>query len=153
MFCPTCGTALTSQTKYCNRCGAHLASKDPDAIKLFEKRMDSEMEGLFWSTIMGLGLILGGLVVLKKIQLGDAFILAWLILSSTAFITYFAVGLWQVRRLAKLSTEATGNVKHGQRGIEELNPSSAAPLNAAPSVTEHTTRTLEPVPRISRGEH
>ncbi len=148
MFCPSCGLALAHQTKYCNRCGAHLASRDPEAIKLFENRMDSEMEGLFWSTMMGLGLVLGGLVVLKKIELGNSFILAWMILSSAAFITYFCVGLWQVRRLAKISKAVTENVELAPpRETHELDPAKLPiQLTAAPSVTEHTTRTLEPIP-------
>ncbi len=153
MFCPTCGKALTLQTKYCNRCGAQLSSKDPDAIKLFEERMDSEMEGLFWSTVLGLGLILGGLALLKKVEIGDWYILAYMILSSAAFITYFGLGLWQVRRVARMSKEAKGDIELAQRDTTELDPArSAVPLNAAPSVTEHTTRTLEPIPRTSRSD-
>ncbi len=154
MFCPSCGMALVQQTRYCNRCGAHLINRDSDAIKLFEKRMESEMEGLFWSTVFGLGLILGGLIVMKKVQLSDWFLLAYMILSSAAFMTYFGLGLWQVRRLAKSSKDATSNVEPGQRDIDELNQaSSESLLHAAPSVTEHTTRTLEPIPRVLKNDH
>ena len=67
MYCPSCGQALAQQMKYCNRCGAQLATpKDSDLIALFEKRMDSEMEGLFWITVLGVGLILGGIALMKN---------------------------------------------------------------------------------------
>jgi hypothetical protein len=44
MYCPSCGTALSQQTKFCNRCGIALTPKDSELIALVEKRMDSEME-------------------------------------------------------------------------------------------------------------
>jgi len=148
MLCPSCGVALEQQMKFCNRCGSQLS--DPQAagaIELFEKRMDSEMEGLFWITVFGIGLVLGGMVLMKKVQLGEWFILAYMILSSAAFVTYFGLGVWQVRRLAKISKAANGVVQPGQLDTNELHPASARTLleSSAPSVTEHTTRTLEPI--------
>jgi len=88
--------------KYCNRCGAHLVTtKGDDTVKLFEKRMDSEMEGLFWITVLGLALILGGMALLKKVQLSESLIIAYMILSSVAFIAYFGF-----RSLASSSAES-----------------------------------------------
>lgn len=54
MFCPSCGVALSSKMKFCNRCGSQLGGSDHvELIKTFEKQMDSEMEGLFWITLWG----------------------------------------------------------------------------------------------------
>ena len=147
MFCPSCGVALAQQMKYCNRCGAHLiTTKEAAEIELFEKRMDSEMEGLFWITILGIALILGGMILMKKVQLSEWMIIAYMIFSAAAFVTYFGLGVWQVRRLARSSKEATGALQPGQLDTEELIPARVPiALEAAPSVTEHTTRTLEPV--------
>ncbi len=147
MICPFCGVALAQQMKYCNRCGTQLiTTEDAAGIELLEKRMDSEMEGLFWITVFGVGLILGGMVLMKTVQLSEWLIIAYMILSSMAFITYFGLGIWQVRRLAKSSKEANGSVQLGQLDTNKLNPAKARTLlGAAPSVTEHTTRTLEPV--------
>ena len=155
MFCPSCGIALTQQLKYCNRCGAQLnATKETALVELFEKRMDSEMEGLFWITILGLGLLLGGLFVLKKVLgLGEGLLFAYMILCSTALMMYFGVGIWQIRRLAESSKQASRAPQLGQIETNEL--SSAKPpatLAPAPSVAEHTTRTLEPVPVRSRSK-
>lgn len=149
MFCPSCGMALAQQMKYCNRCGAQLlTTKEADLIKLYEKRMDSEMEGLFWITVLGIGLVLGGMALMKKVQLSEWLIIAYMILSSLAFLTYFGLGVWQVRRLAKSSKEANGVGQLAQPErpeTKELHPANArASLEPAPSVTENTTRGLEP---------
>jgi hypothetical protein len=107
--------------------------------------MDSEMEGLFWITVLGIALILGGMVLMKKFQFDLWMIVAYLALSSSAFITYFGIGVWQVRRLAKSSTESN-EVRLERRETQELYPDrSVAELASFSSVTEHTTRTLSPV--------
>ena len=153
MFCPSCGIALPQQLKYCNRCGASLAdTRETALVELFEKRMESEMEGLFWIIVFGLGLLLGGLVVLKKaLELGENLLFAYMILCSMALVMYFGLGVWQIRRLAQSSKEAGGTLQLGQAETKELNPAQTLPtLEPASSVTEHTTHTLEPVPRQSK---
>lgn len=150
MYCPSCGVALSQQLTYCNRCGAQLTpQKDADLVKLFEERMDSEMEGLFWITVFGVGLILGGIALMSKVlHLGEGLIIAYMALSSAAFMAYFGLGVWQVRRLARSSREAKDIVTAGRLDTSELNlHQTPATLPPAPSVTENTTRTLEPVGR------
>jgi hypothetical protein len=149
MYCQSCGTPLAVQMKYCNRCGAHLSTtKDDDRIKLYEKRMDSEMEGLFWITVLGLGLILGGMAVLKKVQLSESLIFAYLILSSAALMAYFGLGVWQVRRLNRRSKEDTGSIELEEQNTNALGPVAAwTTLEAGSSVTDQTTRGLDRVPR------
>jgi hypothetical protein len=134
--------------KFCNRCGAHLVTTgDDDRVKLFEKRMDSEMEGLFWITVLGLALILGGVVLMKKVQLSESLIVAYMILSSAAFIAYFGLGVWQVRRLNRSSKEASGSVQLEEPDLNKLDPAKAWPtIEAGSSITEQTTRGLARVP-------
>jgi len=152
MFCPSCGAALVSKMKFCNRCGSNLAVMDLAAkdqvelIKTFEKRMDSEMEGLFWITVMGMAAIFGGAALLKKLQLTEFVIVGFMIFGAIAFLSYFALGVWQVRRLARRGEEVSGAAAFEQEPSEtrELNP---AQTWETASVTENTTRTLEPVSR------
>ncbi|HZG50996.1 MAG TPA: hypothetical protein VEZ40_02570 [Pyrinomonadaceae bacterium] len=149
MTCPSCGIALPLQLKYCNRCGAQLTTaKETELVAIYEKRMESEMEGLFWITVFGLGLLLGGLVVLKKsLDLGEGLLLAYALLCSTALAAYFGLGVWQIRRLARSSKEAARTLQPGQVETNELPPfKTPATLEPALSVAEHTTRTLEPEP-------
>ena len=140
MYCPSCGTALTQKTKYCNRCGAKLSSKKLDSS---EKRLDDYLDGLFWITVFGLGLILGGMALMKKVlQLSDGPIIAYVILSSTAFIINFALSLWQVYRMTRDAKELKGN--HQKLDTNDLGPAKELlSLDAPPSVTEKTTRDLE----------
>ena len=148
MFCPSCGVALAQQVKYCNRCGTHITTGEVDVIQIIEKRMDSEMEGLFWITVFGLAFILGGMALMKKLYLSEGLIIAYMILSAASFMAYFALGVWQVRRLAGSLKQTPDAEVLIQADTNELGPAKARiSLGAALSVTEHTTRTLEPIPK------
>lgn len=146
MFCSSCGVALPQKMKYCNRCGAQLISTKKGALIESEKRLYDESVDLFWVTVIGLGLILGGMVAMKALQLSNALIVAYMILGSTAFTINIALSLWQIRRQARISEQArTDQLSQGSNAPKEL---ESRPLpEALPSVTEHTTRTLEPVLR------
>ncbi|HJQ69258.1 MAG TPA: zinc ribbon domain-containing protein [Blastocatellia bacterium] len=140
MYCPSCGTALAQMTKYCNRCGAKLNSKKSDPV---EKRLDDYLDGLFWITVFGLGLILGGMALMKKVlQLGDGLIIAYLVLSSTAFTINFALSLWQIFRMTRNPKGLKGD--NQTLDTNDLGPArEPLSLDAPPSVTERTTRDLE----------
>jgi hypothetical protein len=145
MYCHACGIALTQPTKYCNRCGAQLIVQDQTGeVKRSEKRLDDYLDGLFWITVFGVGLILGGMVALKKVGLSDFFIFAYLLISSTAFLVNFIINLRAARRIGIKSRDLPVS---GERATGEL-PVGAPPamLTPVPSVTEHTTRSFEPAP-------
>ena|SRR5437773_996919 len=147
MFCPSCGITLAQQMKYCNRCGSHITTRNAEVIQILEKRMDSEMEGLFWITVFSLAFVLGGIIVGKKMNLSDVLMSAYLILCAVSFLSYFGLGVWQLRRLSRSLKEDSINVLP-PAGTNELNPANArSSLEPALSVTEHTTRTLDPIPR------
>src|SRR5688500_11878851 len=100
MYCTSCGTALAENLKYCKRCGANLVTtKEIEAVNLLEKRIDHGMEVLFWTAMFGLAVILGGMALMKKIQFDRSLIIAYMVLSSSAFIALFGLGVAQVRRL------------------------------------------------------
>src|SRR5262247_77917 len=148
MFCPSCGVALSQPTKFCVRCGSQLSvtKKDP-AFKSVENRLRDEMVDLFWLTVFGLGMILGGMVLINGIGLSVWILIAYLILSTTAFTINFGLSLWQIRRLNRFSKEAGGAAQIGPIDTNELNPIKArTAFEVAPSITENTTRELEPMP-------
>ena len=148
MFCPSCGVALAQHMKYCNRCGSELIiTKEVAEIESPEKRLREELVELFWVTVFGLGLILGGMALIKSVlHLSEWILIAYMILSSTAFTINFALSLWQIRRLARISEGAKGIVQVGGLDTNELSPTKArAALESVPSITENTTRTLEPI--------
>jgi hypothetical protein len=153
MFCSSCGIALSQPLKYCNRCGAQLiVTRDAGEVGALEKRLDEYLDGLFWITVFGVGLTLGGLVLIKKaLELGEAAVIAFLVLCATAFLVNFALSFWQVLRLTRSLRELKGEAVPDGMKTGELNQADArAVLDSPPSVTENTTRTLEPAPAERR---
>ncbi|HXD32811.1 MAG TPA: hypothetical protein VN643_16935 [Pyrinomonadaceae bacterium] len=145
MFCSSCGVALAQPMKYCNRCGSHVIASDTEVIQIIEKRMDSEMEGLFWITVFSLGFVLGGIIVLNKLHLSQAIIVAYLIFCALGFLSYFSLGIWQIRRMSRIKQSESGNMLSSSNTNELPQLEARPPLATVASVTEHTTRTLEPV--------
>ena len=143
MYCHACGIALSQLTKYCNRCGVQLVSQDPvGEVKRTEKRLDEYLDGLFWITVFGLGLILGGMIVMKKVGLHDFFIFAYFLISSTAFIINFVINLMAAQRIGRKSHDLPGT---DEKQTGQLGPAIPDVLPPASSVTEHTTRSFEPI--------
>ena len=151
MFCSSCGVALTQHLTYCNRCGAQLAAAPEAIVKKAEKRLDEYLDGLFWITVFGLGLILGGAALVQKLQLGSGFMISYLVLSSAAFLVNFWLSLrevFRINRINRTSKELKSTDRLEQLNTNELGPMNAqAVLHAAPSVTENTTRELKSISR------
>jgi hypothetical protein len=147
MFCSSCGVALSQHLKYCNHCGAQLAAATEAVVRKAEKRLDEYLEGLFWLTVFGLGLILGGIALMQKLQVGSALMITYMVLSSAAFLVNFWLNLREVVRISGRSKEP--GVPLGEPpNVRELNPmNTQSVLSASPSVTENTTRELEPIPK------
>ena len=149
MFCSSCGIALAQHLKYCNRCGANLTTANEAVVKKAEKRLDEYLDGLFWLTVFGLGLILGGLALMQKMQVGTGLMIAYMVLSSAAFLVNFWLNIREVVRITRSSREPPDAIVGESLTTHELKPMNAQSLvNAAPSVTENTTRELEAVPRV-----
>ena len=142
MYCHSCGIALTQQMKFCNRCGALLIKPETD-LKRTEKRLDSYLEGLFWVTVFGLGIIFGGLIVLKKVDFEKWVLVTYLCLSSTAFLINFGINLWGALKLMNGSKEIPAP-ESNTKELESGTPMLLTPAQT-PSVTENTTRSFEPV--------
>ncbi|MGH9970761.1 MAG: hypothetical protein ACREBG_23625 [Pyrinomonadaceae bacterium] len=148
MYCSFCGIALAQPMKFCNRCGGQLITAQKAALnEPTEKRLYEESVDLFWVTVIGLGMILGGIVLLRKVlNLSEGLIIAYMILSSTAFAINLGLSLWQISRLARISKEARSSIQLETFRPQELSPERVGTvLLGAPSVTENTTRTLDSI--------
>jgi hypothetical protein len=151
MFCSSCGVALSQHLKYCNRCGANLSTADEAVVKKAEKRLDEYLDGLFWITVFGLGLILGGVALLQKLQVGSGLMIAYMVLSTAAFLVNFWLSFREVIRITRTSKKPPDAIAGEPVNTRELNPMNAQSLvNASPSVTENTTRELEAVSNVRR---
>ena len=146
MYCSYCGKALSYQMKFCNYCGVQLVKIIPnDVVISSEKNLREEMVDLFWVTVFGLGLILGGMFLIKRIlSLSEWVLFVYLILSTTAFTINFALSLWQIRRLSGIANETRKTAQTGQLTSDVVTAKSPAILvESLPNVTEHTTQNLD----------
>ena len=148
MYCQACGVAITHSMRYCNRCGTALVTPlEATEIKKSEKRLDDYLDGLFWITVFGVALTVGGMVALKKLLFSDGFIIAFLVLSSSAFLINLALSLWVIYGIVKRSKATRVLVESTIPDTSELEPKQADPgaLPPVSSVTENTTRSFEPI--------
>ena len=130
---------------YCNRCGTDLSVIKGGAIKPPESPVNSLMDSTFWVTVFGLAVIVGGVVAMKALELREVFIVAYMILSTAAFLGIYGMHVWQFIRLTVGAKKSgvTAGVK--ETDTKELGPAQARMLSEPmPSVTEHTTRAFEP---------
>jgi uncharacterized membrane protein YvbJ len=146
MYCPTCGSTLLRQMKYCTHCGEPLNKR----IEQAEERFDEYLDGLFWVAVFGLGSILGGAFFLTKVlDVSNELIIAYMVLSSAAFLIIFGLSLWQTLRLARGLKKADVEALTAARDTNKLRPAEEPmPRELTQSVTEDTTRTFEPISKV-----
>src|ERR1043165_9903812 len=141
MFCSNCGTAITAGLSFCNRCGADLRerteTKNTGAITAF-------LTAITVIGIVGLGIMLGGSLVLRKeaglpVELVGFFMLF-------TFVIVALIEIMLVRNLSKLmgSAERTQYLPTAPQPPLELRaPTTTDFVEPIGSVTDNTTRTLE----------
>ena len=141
MYCQSCGVASAPGLSYCKQCGANLGpTKDNGASK--QSAVSSLMDSTFWVTVFGLAAIVGGVAAMKALEFREVFIVAYMILSTVAFLGIYGMHVLQFLRLTR------GGQKSERLNeavdTKELNPAQPLALGEfKPSVTEHTTKTLE----------
>jgi hypothetical protein len=147
MYCSHCGNRLPQVMSYCNRCGANLK---PDETKPSPTMPESLIWAIVATTITILGMILGALVMMQNNVIpfghGSAFILVGLL----ALVGTDGIFIWRLFGLDKKVKIKEQTVVIQRKGFrtEEINDAEPLPLpEPAPSVTEQTTRNLEPAYR------
>ena len=140
MYCTNCGTQLAQGLSYCNRCGFNVREKNETNTGA----INSFLTAIVVLGVIGLGIMLGGALVLKK----DAN-LSQAIVGFFMLFTFLIVGMTElmlVRNLSRLLNAkeekprslAAAPVQHDLRL-----PQASSLGEPVPSVTENTTRTLE----------
>ena len=158
MYCSTCGKSVTAGLSYCNHCGAKLGGADSvvaaNPTELFP-------ESLIWAIvtvfIVGLGGTIGLMAVMKDAgNFGPGMILGLTFLSFGVMLAVEAVLIWLLlsRRKGEIvSAKQETITQHEGAATRELGAAEARALpEPAASVTDHTTRTLEPVYRERKAE-
>jgi hypothetical protein len=151
MYCSSCGTALAPGLSYCNRCGGKLEAKNQSIDKASEPRPDHLVAAMVFITTVGLFSIVALVALLRWTPQLFGPIMAFAMLSFLLVLAIDSLFLWLLLRSKKLSKADDAPIQLKERTTREL---EAGQMNAlsepALSVTDHTTRTLAPVP-TSRG--
>lgn len=151
MYCASCGTEVTGDLSYCNRCGANLKPLVTQAGVA-----PTKLVGAAWAisiavtlvTLLGFGMVFG--VVMTLIERGINLSPGGMALVFSALFFIFMIVALLIRQLSRVLSlpqlpveTATVRPQVGETAVPEL----GAVRTPAASVTDHTTRTLEPVYR------
>lgn len=149
MYCSSCGVSVAQGLSYCNHCGAKLnGGKGDSLIKTTELRAESliisAMVRLFVLGLLAISVLMGVMKAVLGLNAGQ--ILGFATLSFLIMLLIEGVLIWRLSR-RKRGAEATGGTALSkERTTKELDAALARALpEAMPSVTEQTTRTLEPI--------
>ena len=149
MYCSSCGVVVAQGLSYCNYCGAKLNGEKVDSnIKTTELRAESllvsAMVALFILGILAITVLMGVMKAVLELNVGQ--IIPFALLSFLIMLLIEGVLIWRLSR-RKRGAEATGDTSLSkEQTAKELDAARARVLpEAMPSVTEHTTRTLEPI--------
>jgi|SRR5215216_5595192 len=149
MYCSSCGASVVQGLSYCNFCGAKLSSEKGDSlIKSSEVKPGFLVWGMIAVLVFGLVAITLFMMAMKMVGLNVGQILAFMILSFLIMLLVEGVLIWQLLRHQR-GAEATGDIALSkEQATKELEAAQARVLpEARPSVTEHTTRSFEPIYR------
>jgi hypothetical protein len=161
MYCSSCGSAVTPGLSYCNRCGAGLEAK-LEAKKALDDKGSTLPESLVWATVGvsvgGLAIIVGLMAVMKhELHFANGLIVLFSLLSFALLLAAESVFIWMLlssyRRTRSREKEASDITQLKGTVTRELGePQERLLGEPGVSVTEHTTRTLEPVYRERKTE-
>lgn len=150
MYCQSCGTEVTKELNYCNRCGAHLntSSQLPEQF-VRPVSLTAPTVAVALMVVISLGIIFASISDLARKEIHPA-ALTWMVIGGLGMI----IGV--VALILRQWSQLAGVTKQQERSTPRKKPfeKEAAPLplpamrtEPVPSVTEHTTRTFEPVYR------
>jgi hypothetical protein len=157
MYCPSCGTDVTKELNYCNRCGANLSAP----LNLVEQpartvNLTGPTIAIALMVVIGLGIIFASISDLAKGGVHPA-ALTWMVICGMGMITgVAALVLRQWSHLAGVVRQKEPSVPRKKPVLNEAQPAQLSSKRAEPvgSVTDHTTRTFDPVYRkpVERGQ-
>jgi hypothetical protein len=148
MYCSSCGVAVAPTLTYCNNCGAKLnTEKDQTMFKTNELRQESmiisAMVGLFVLGLVAISVLLGVMKAVLNFDFGP--LVGFAVLS---FLTLIGLEGILISRLFRRhagrgkSDDSALTAAHITKELADQSRGFGEPVS---SVTDHTTRTLDPV--------
>jgi len=148
MYCSSCGAAVATNLAYCNHCGAKITGERTDNLgKTTELRYQSfVMSAMVATFVLGLPAI-GILMGIMKAVLNFAFgpLIAFTFLSFFILIALEGVLVSRLFGRKRRSDDESANTMTGTHITKELEAQSRGFGQPVASVTDHTTRTLDPI--------
>ena len=147
MYCSSCGVSVAPGLSYCNYCGAKLnGEKGDNAAKTSEVKPESLVWAMVAVLVFGFTAIVFLMMAMKMVGLDVAQILALTISSFLIMLLVECVFIGQLLRRKRGAKEAGDTALLKERPTKELDAAYGRVLQEpVTSVTEHTTRTLQPV--------
>lgn len=145
MYCSSCGTAVAHTLIYCNHCGAKLSGAKGDG-----KALEISPQSLVWATVatfvFGLAAIITFVSTMKKLDFNEGIVNSFLVFSFLLLLALEGVFIWLLLSRRRGEKEVSGTKQLNEQATNELYTAPARVLTEpVPSVTDHTTRTLEPI--------
>ena len=146
MYCSSCGVVVAQGLSYCNYCGAKSSGAKSDSVtKSSEAKPGMLVPAMVITFVFGLIAIILLMFAMKMLNLDTGLILAFMLLSFTIMLSIEGVFFRLLLRRQRGAEEAGETVLLKGQATKELDAAQARVLpEPVPSVTEHTTRALEP---------
>lgn len=150
MYCPSCGTEVTKELNYCNRCGANLnlSSNLPEQF-VRPVSLTAPTVAVALMVVISLGIIFASISDLARKDINPV-ALTWMVIGGLAMVVgVVALILRQWSQLAGITKQQEQSTPRKKLTEKESAPMSLPPMRSEPipSVTEHTTRTFDPLYR------
>lgn len=149
MYCSSCGGAVRPSLSYCNHCGARLDAAKVDSItNSSEVKPETLVWGIIAVFVFGLVGIIGLMAVMKYVfdQPGNlGLIISFTLLSFLIMLAVEGVLIGMLLGRKRNAKKAGDSEQLKAQAAKELGDKARVLPEPALSVTEHTTRTLEPV--------
>ncbi len=154
MYCSSCAKEVVAGLTYCNHCGHRLSEAKVDNLskspEVKPELLVSAMVALFILGLVAIAVLIG---VMKQVAGFDLpFLLAFTMFSFVMLMMIEGVLTWMLLRPKKVGKEVSDTNQLNEQAIKEIYTAPTRGLSEptfqpVSSVTEHTTRTLEHVPK------
>jgi len=146
MYCSSCGVSIAQGLSYCNYCGARQNRSETleKSSELKPERLIQSMGAVFVCGLLAITVFLGVMKAVLGFNIGVI-----LFFALVSFLMMFVIEgvLIKLLLLGRRGAERSNETPLGGRSTtRELDVAQARGLpEPLPSVTEHTTRTFEPI--------
>jgi uncharacterized paraquat-inducible protein A len=145
MYCSSCGGVVTKGLTYCKHCGAKLNGAKGDGLtKSTELFPDSLVWAIVSIFVLGIGSSIALMAIMKKLGFNEGMISGIVVMTFLLTLIVEATFIWLLISRGRGNKEARETERLREQTTRELDAAQARLLpEPVPSVTEHTTRTLE----------